>query len=191
MSQYLFKLIRSTAGGLALMSLTLSLSVPEALADGVGLFIGGAVQYGQLDQDFKLEDADDIKAVFDDKDVGFNLGVGWRFNKWLAVDAGYWDFGTFKSDALKTGDKIDLDTTSYTVGGIFSVPLWIFDVYARGGAAFWDADSSELDNDGTDPYYGIGGAFNFLGSTDFYLEWVRFDLDTDIDTFSLGVRFTF
>lgn len=175
------------------LSLALLLTVIPgvARAGSDGLFVAAAGQYGQLDKDYNIEDADDIKAVFDDNDVGFNVGIGWRFNKWLAVDAGYWDLGTFKSDELQSGGKIDLDTTTYTVGGIVSVPLWILDVYARGGAAFWDVDSSQLDNDGSDPYYGVGVALNFFSSIDFYLEAVRFDLDTDVDTVGLGVRITF
>ena len=93
--------------------------------------------------------------------------------------------------AFAGGGKIDLDTSTYTVGAIVSVPLWIVDVYARGGAAFWQADSNQVDNDGNDLYYGVGVALNIFSSIDLYLEGVRFDLDTNIDTVGLGVRITF
>ena len=171
--------------------LPLALTVQEARAGGNGLFISAAGQYGQMDKNYNIDDADDLKAVFDDNDVGLNAGIGWRFTKWLAVDAGYWDLGTFKSDELQGGGKIDLDTSTYTVGAIVSVPLWIVDVYARGGAAFWQADSNQVDNDGNDLYYGVGVALNIFSSIDLYLEGVRFDLDTNIDTVGLGVRITF
>jgi OOP family OmpA-OmpF porin len=65
------------------------------------------------------------------------------------------------------------------------------DFYARGGAAFWEYDGKYIDEDGSDPYYGLGAAFNVGSSLDLYLEWVRFDLETNIDTIGLGVRYTF
>ena len=42
-----------------------------------------------------------IEAFFDDNAVGYNAGAGYRFTKWLAVDAAYWDLGEFKSDKLE------------------------------------------------------------------------------------------
>ncbi len=169
--------------------------VGSASADK-GLFLSAAGNYAQIDDDYKIdfddiEDADDLKAVFDDSDIGFNVGAGWRFTNWLSVDAGYWDFGEFKSDSFGDSRRDSIETTAITVGGMVSVPLWIIDVYARGGAAFWDADAKYFDDDGTDPYYGVGGALNVFGSIDIYLEYVRFALENDIDTASLGIRFTF
>ncbi|MEM9254336.1 MAG: outer membrane beta-barrel protein [Pseudomonadota bacterium] len=179
-----------TLTALALIGSLIPLS---AFADE-GLFVSIGANYAQFDDDFDFEDVqdqEDLEALFDDSSVGVNVGAGWRFNNWLAIDAGYWDLGEFKSDRLPNGGKVDIDTTTFTVGGMVSVPLWILDVYAKGGAAFWDADSDELDDDGTDLYYGVGAALNIFSSIDLYLEIVRFDLQTDIDTGTLGVRFTF
>ena len=174
-----------------LLGFTALLMPGIASADGVGLMLGGGGTYGQIDDDFDLEDLDGVEAFFDDKSFGLNGNIGWRFNKWIAVDGGYWDLGEFKSDRDGSGRKAKLDFDALTLGGMVSVPLWILDIYARGGAAFWDADSRELSDDGTDPYYGIGAAVNIGGSLDIYLEIIRFDLETDIDTAGLGVRWTF
>jgi OmpA-OmpF porin, OOP family len=171
-----------------LISLTSLTLASGAQADGDGLLLEAGAYYTQLDDKFS---DNDTEAFFDDKSGGFNLGAGWRFNKWLSVDAGYWDLGSFKSDRLENGDKLSFDTTAYTLGGMVSVPLLIFDVYARGGVAVWDLDARRLEEDGTDPYYGVGLALNFLGSIDFYAEVVRFDLETNIDTVGMGVRLTF
>lgn len=166
-----------------------------AVADS-GLFLSAAGTYAEVDDDFRtddIEDFDDLKAAFDDNSVGFNAGVGWRFNNWLAVDAGYWDFGDFESDSFGDGRKAEIETTAITAGAIVSVPLWILDVYGRAGVAFWDtdADISAADDDGEDLYFGVGAALNVFSSIDLYLEVVRFDLQTDLDTASLGIRFTF
>ena len=187
----------------ALQKSALALSVSAAVltlpgvanADGTGLMLGGGGYYTQIDDKFDANDIDwndpdDIEVFFDDKSAGYNVAIGWRFYKWLAIDAGYWDLGEFKSDRLEN-DRAKIETTAVTAGGMVSVPLWLIDIYARGGAAFWDADSRNYDEDGTDPYYGLGASFNIGGSLDLYLEWVRFALDTDIDTVGLGARFTF
>jgi hypothetical protein len=159
-----------------------------ASADGEGLMLGGGVYATSIDDEF---DRDNIEDFFDDKSTGIQADIGWRFNKWIAVDAGYWDLGEFKSDRDGNGNKAKIDITTFTVGGIVSVPLWVLDIYARGGAAFWDADSRNYDDDGTDPFYGVGVALNIGGSLDIYLEVNRFDLETDVDMAGLGVRWTF
>ncbi len=164
-----------------------------AHADSTGLFIAGGVNYAQLDTriDDDIDFDDDIDALFDDKSVGYNLGAGYRFSKWLAVDAAYWDLGEFKSDKLDNGEKLGFDTSIWTVGGIVSAPLWILDIYGRAGAAMWDVDSRFIKEDGTDLYYGVGAALNVFSSIDLYLEYVRFDADEAIDTAGFGVRWTF
>lgn len=163
---------------------------PLASADGKGLMVGGGGYYSTVDGKIDTGDPDGGDVKFDDNSFAYNLAVGWRFTKWLAIDAGYWDLGDFDSDKIEEG-KLSLDGETWTVGGMLSVPLWIIDVYARGGVSWWEAKSRALDDDGTDPYYGIGGSFNIGGSLDFYAEWIRFDIGADIDTFGVGARFTF
>ncbi|MEM1110494.1 MAG: outer membrane beta-barrel protein [Pseudomonadota bacterium] len=180
---------------LALTILTASTLVAQtASADGTGWFVGGAVQWGQVDDSLDDDDidiGDDIEALFDDNAVGFNAGGGYRFNKWLAIDAAYWDLGEFASDRLDDGEKLNFDLTAISLGGIVSVPLWVLDVYGRIGAAYLEADGRFVDADSTEPYFGVGAALNVGGSLDFYLEYVRIEGDVAIDTAGLGVRFTF
>ena len=176
-----------------LLSGLLAIGANIAMADSTGFFIAGGGNYAELDASIEddIDFEDDLEAFFDDKAAGYNLGAGYRFNKWLAVDAAYWDLGEFKSDKLSSGQKIGFDTSVWTVGGIVSVPLWILDVYGRAGAAMWEVDSRFIDDDGTDLYYGAGVALNIFGSLDVYAEYVRFDADEAIDSLGLGLRFTF
>jgi hypothetical protein len=169
----------------------LTLGTSLALADGTGFFIAGGGNFAELDASFEDDLEDDLEAFFDDSATGYNIGAGYRFSKWLAVDVAYWDLGEFKSDTLDNGLKLKYDTSMWTAGGIVSVPLWILDVYGRAGAAMWDADSRYFDSDGTDLYYGAGVALNVFGSLDLYAEYVRFDTDEAIDSFGLGLRLTF
>ena len=168
----------------------LLLTAPFANADGKGFMVGAGGYFSTVDGKVDSGDPDRGDVKFDDNSFAYNLAVGWRFTKWLAIDAGYWDLGDYDSDKIDN-QKFSLDGETWSVGGMVSVPLWIVDVYARGGVSWWEATSRAVDDDGTDPYYGIGGSFNIGGSLDLYAEWIRFDIGADVDTFGIGARFTF
>lgn len=182
---------RNSATVVALVASLPLLASYQASADD-GLMIGAGAYYAQIDDGFRIDDIEDVFDIdFDDNSFSYNLQAGYRFNNWLSIDAAYWDLGEYKSDVFDDGSKTKFETEAWTIGGMLSVPLWIFDVYAKGGAAFWESDGRLVDEDGTDPYYGVGAALNIFRSLDLYAEWVRFDLETDLDTVGIGVRWTF
>jgi hypothetical protein len=165
--------------------------------DNHGFFVGAGGYWGLVNdsvdfEDFDLSEINDIDI--DDSSFAYNLNAGYRINSWLAVDGGYWNLGEYTSDRLPNGDKLKADASAWTLGGMVSIPLWILDIYARGGVAWWET-GKDGDDDGTDWYLGLGAAFNLGGSLDLYGEWVRFDLGGDvgtpIDLLGLGIRWTF
>lgn len=178
-------LAQKTKLGLAASILALSVAPTMANADGKGLMLGAGAYYGLVND----KTSDGFKI--DDSSGAYNFDIGWRFNKWIAVDAGYWGLGEYKADDNILGQEVKVDTSAWTVGAIGSIPIWIIDIYGRLGAAWWEADGGIDKNDGSDPYYGLGLAFNIGGSLDLYGEWTRFDLDSDLDLFGLGIRWTF
>jgi hypothetical protein len=182
--------VQTTTRQLAVLFAGLLLAAPFANADGKGFMVGAGGYFSTVDGKVDSGDPDRGDVKYDDNSFAYNLAVGWRFNKWLAIDAGYWDLGDYDSDKIDN-QKFSLDGETWSVGGMVSVPLWIVDVYARGGVSWWEATSRAVDDDGTDPYYGIGGSFNIGGSLDLYAEWIRFDIGADVDTFGVGARFTF
>jgi OOP family OmpA-OmpF porin len=174
---------------LGLAAGALALSIPTAaIADGTGLMLGAGAYWGSVSEN--VSDIGDIEI--DDNSGAYNLDIGWRFNKWIAVDAGYWGLGEYKADDNIFGQDAKVDSSAWTVGAIGSIPIWIIDIYGRLGAAWYENNVKGSDNDdGTNAYYGLGVAFNIGGSLDLYGEWTRFDIDTDLDLFGLGVRWTF
>lgn len=178
---------RKTVIALALSGAAL-MSSGVTLAEGDGWMLGGGLYYSDIDDKLNV-DHEDYK--FNTSSGTFNVGGGYRFNKWLAIDGGYWDFGNYKSDRDEQGDREKFDATAWTLGGMVSVPLWIMDFYAKAGVAFWEYDGRNIDADGNDPYFGLGAAFNIGSSFDIYGEWVRFDQDARIDALGIGVRWTF
>ena len=179
-------LAQKTKLGLAASALALTMPM-AAVADGTGLMLGGGAYWGSVN-----ENAGDFgEFKIDDSSGAYNLDIGWRFNKWIAVDGGYWGLGEYKSDSNILGEDIKVDSSAWTVGVIGSIPIWIIDIYGRLGAAWYENDSRITTDDGNSAYYGLGVAFNLGASLDLYGEWTRFDIDTDLDLFGLGVRWTF
>ncbi len=179
------------------MSAATAVNASEDRTDNHGFFIGAGGYWAAADGSINLDgfDISDIGDIdFDDNSFAYNLDAGYRINSWLAVDGGYWGLGEYTSDKLPNGEDFKVDTSAWTLGGIASVPLWILDVYARGGVAWWET-GNDGDDDGTDWYFGLGAAFNLGGSLDLYGEWVRFelggDVDSNIDLLGLGIRWTF
>jgi OmpA-OmpF porin, OOP family len=163
-----------------------------------GFMIGAGIYYGLVDDKVDTDsDFDFSDITIDDSSAAYNFMAGYRFNHWLAVDAGYWNLGEYSSDRFPvTGDKVTTEVSAWTLGGMVSVPLWIIDVYGRAGVAWWETDTKNgSGDDSTDYYYGLGAALNLGGSIDLYAEWVRFDLgsdvNTNIDRLGIGVRWTF
>lgn len=168
------------------------LSAPFAMADGQGLYLGGGIYYGVVSENVDI--TGDGKVKIKDNSTSFNLELGWRFNKWFSIDGGYTNLGSYK-DSDDTLGKAEVSADAWKLGAMGSLPIWIIDLYARGGAAWWndetkDALGKETDN-GRGWYYGLGLAFNLGESLDIFLEWQRYDFDFNTDTVGAGVRFTF
>ena len=164
-----------------------------ALADGKGWMIGAGAYYSDMNDwdDFDPDEIDIEDINFGGSSFSYNVQVGYRFNKWLSLDATYIDLGDYETDREFNGNRQAFDVDAFTFGGMVSVPLWILDLYAKGGVADWKFDGALVDEDGTDPYYGLGLAFNLGGSLDLYGEWVQYDFETQINNFGLGIRWTF
>lgn len=185
---------RLTHATTALLIGALCTALPVAShADGKGWMIGGGAYYGDLDDwdDFDFDNIEFEDLHFGGSSFAYNVQVGYRFNKWLSLDATYTDLGSYDTNLEVNGARREFDVDAFTFGGMLSVPLWILDLYARGGVADWKFDGPLVDDSGTDPYYGLGLAVNLGGSLDLYAEWVQFDFSSRLDTLGLGVRWTF
>jgi len=160
-------------------------------------------------------------------DSGTSVSVfgGYRFNRYLAVEAAYLDASDlgWDGDLLYVPDLLDiynvdvnLDVTATELSVVGILPFaGIWEVYLRGGLAFWQADGSQhltpsfggipvdrtLDDSGTGFLFGIGGGVTFLQNLHARLEYQVFDIDEDlfaaddldatIDTLSLDIQYRF
>lgn len=149
-----------------------------------------------------VDDAEEY-AIDDDSDVAFRVYGGFEFNKWLAFEIGYMDFGSYHGSAPSIEGPIEARVALDSWTASFRPQVMIgsdWFVQAQLGYHFWDADarlsggsiSAEFSEDGEDPFYGIGFGRNF--GTDWRLsaEWTRFESDdADIDFLNLALNYRF
>ena len=175
----------------------------------------------QDELDTSLVDAgfDLQSSSLDDSDTGFGATLGYRVNENFAAELSYVDLGdvTYQASneqANPANESVTLDTSA--AGPVFSL-LGIlpvaerWDVYARAGLALMDSegeatatvgDVTDRISDSTNRSNVVFGAgVNYDASDRFglQLEWDRyFDVgseeivgESDIDLFSLGLRYNF
>lgn len=155
----------------------------------------------------------------DDKDTGWRLFGGYRFNPNGAVELGYVDLGKAKIKDVRgtvTGIPVtasgDFKATGVDVsllgllpftkefGGMARIGLMHWDAKASASASALGFSTSASDSaTGTDLTYGLGLTYDFTNTVGGRLEWQRYkdvgDDNTtgkaDIDLLSLSVLFRF
>ena len=131
-----------------------------AAANEVGLYIGGYV--GQATKEVSRGPYDELNVViqqlaiftpveerisFDDTDTAFGITMGYRLNRFLALEAGYAKLGTVTYESRATGDypfdsgflntTIESQTSGFTATVLGVWPLtrdW--ELFARAGMLF-------------------------------------------------------
>lgn len=158
-----------------------------------GLAIGGGVGAASLNEDF---DGFDIDA----DSTAFRLTVGWQFNDYVSVEAGYHNFGRFEQtvDADGTPVEVSLKADGFTLGVTGSLPLGErFSLFGRAGAFFWDGDAdingvSQARPEDTNLFLGFGLSYQLTEKLDLTGDLTRYELDaSESNVLSVGFRYIF
>jgi OOP family OmpA-OmpF porin len=167
----------------------------------LGFYLGASVGSATLE----LEDSNS-SADFAGDDTAVKVAAGYRFLKWVAVEASYEDYGQPEDDVL--GVRLRGEFSAFSVCALGLLPLGNFDLFARGGIARWDGSLAAVDfgvdvsEDNTDPLFGLGAQYR-AGQLAIRLEYeallLGFDDDADderdgddwVDLVSIGVTWTF
>ena len=160
-----------------------ALSFGAQAAEPTGFYAGAGVGQSIVDEWFA-----------DDEDTGYQVFGGYQFTPYFGLEAAYTDFGDV--DATGGAGRLEADTLSLTAVG--TVPFTDrFSAYAKAGFHSWDAELSapgvgRVDDDGTDPTYGLGLQYRFNDTVALRGEYSRFEMeDADVDLAQVQVRFDF
>lgn len=136
--------------------------------------------------------------VVDDEQTGWQLGGGYAFNKYFALQANYHDLGKdhFATDCppplvciTQNIDRVDVDGYSFSAIGSWPVTTMI-DVYGRIGVLWWDTDFAEFpaDESGEDLIFGIGAGFALSPKWRLSLQYDASNFDVDSVGIALSYR---
>ncbi len=169
----------------AMALILVRLTVPFHAEAGEGFYAGASIGSANLDDDF---DGFEI----DDDTTAYRIVGGWWVNRYLALEAGYQNFGDFEQDF------IELSADGYTLGVQGSYPLANrVNVFARAGWFFWDGEAeinnvSQASPEDSNPYLGLGLSYDISNSFSVNGDWSRYELEsTESDVFSVGFQFRF
>jgi OOP family OmpA-OmpF porin len=214
------KKIAKTVGALGLVGCAV-LSIPYAAADDSFWYLGGNIGKSRTQFD-ETRIRDNLSAVgrtmtsFSDeeRDTAFKLFGGYQFNKYFAVEGGYFDLGKLSYTATTAPAGTlngNIQLNGLNIDAVGMLPLSEkFSAFGRVGVNYAQArdnfSSSGAIATPTDPNpsktaanykYGLGVQYNLTESLAMRVEAERYRIDDaignkgDVDMYSLGLVYRF
>lgn len=125
----------------------------------------------------------------DEKDKAHKFALGWQFNRHLAAEAAYTDLG--QADLSGPGFGAYLHASAYELSAVGTFPLHgIFSALGRLGIAYGKSKfGRDLSGEETSTAltFGAGLQLDFTKNVAVRLQWQRFDVEGDVDTFMFGL----
>lgn len=197
---------------------TLLVMLCPSIANAAGVYMGASLNQSKVDdyEDYVINSYDDgsiVAADFDETGTGGRLFIGNEVTPNFSFEFGYQTTGDAKTDAVSDGSGIyaagdvshTLNASGFDVSALGKLPLGTSgSVFLRLGMFVWKgeeeiADSTgsiTFDDDGNDPFYGLGGEFKInnqiglRGEYTFYKYEIQGD-DFDVSSLSLSVAYYF
>jgi hypothetical protein len=161
-----------------------------------GLYIGAG--FGDFSAEIdEIDDVDDAIADFDEDESASKYFVGWRFNRFLGVQADLYDLGDAETTLL--GQSISLKTEGYGASVVGTLPIAFIELFARAGIIFYDLElttarlSDRIDESDQDIVYSAGIGFTFVERFNLQLEYELFEINEldDADAWWLNASWRF
>lgn len=142
----------------------------------------------------------DLEFDFEGDDTGYKLFGGYRFFRYLAIEASVFDLGNIEDSVLGFTVQADLKgLDAYAVGVLPAGRVVQF--FGKAGYARWEFEAAIFDdverltrNDsGTDFTYGIGATFRLNRHLALRAEWEVFELESadNLSFASVGIEIGF
>tara|TARA_R110001583_G_scaffold63575_5_gene185989 strand:- start:353 stop:928 length:576 start_codon:yes stop_codon:yes gene_type:complete len=169
--------IVTLAGLISLASLS-AYSQADDLKNDVaenGVYVGANYGYLKVDGDDEFDDDNDVLQGL----------VGYRFNKYLALEGSYIDFGHYGNNLSRA------ETDGYTAGLKVTLPIADrVELYAKGGQLWYSTDydvvglSGNKDDEGV--FVGAGVGFKVTDRFLINAEYTWYDAEINLDNVTNG-----
>ena len=140
-----------------------------------GIYVGANYGYLKVDGDDEFDDDNDVLQGL----------VGYRFNKYLALEGSYIDFGHYGNNLSRA------ETDGYTAGLKVTLPITDrVELYAKGGQLWYSTDYDVVGLSGNEDDEGVfAGAGVGFKVTDRFLinaEYTWYDAEINLDNVTNG-----
>jgi OOP family OmpA-OmpF porin len=174
-------------------SLILAMSAGPALAQrdddraGVdnpqGFYLGGGVGdfSAAVDEINNIDDVDDVGIDFSDGDNALKVFGGWRFNRFMALQADFVDFGE-SSGFVSPSAQGTSDVQGIAPSIVGTLPLGPVELFGRVGMMFYEVDLNLsggriVDESGEDLVWSAGVGIDLFERLNLRLEYEEIDIE--------------
>jgi opacity protein-like surface antigen len=161
-----------------------------------GLYLGGG--FGDFSATIdNIDDVADAVSDFDTDESSSKYFVGYRFNRFLGIQADLYDLGD--SSTTLRGQPISSKTEAYGASVVGTLPIAFVELFARAGVVFYDLEvttpniNDRIDQSDNDLVYSAGVGFTLVHRVNLQLEYELFDISEfdDSDAWWLNVSWRF
>jgi OOP family OmpA-OmpF porin len=172
--------------------IALALAAPAGVAaQESGAYLGGA-----LGQTRFTEWCDPGTTTCDDRDSGWKLFGGYRFNRYFALEGTYIDWG--EVTARVGAANVAADQRSFGLAALGSLQLGPrFSVFGKLGLLSTEQETrrvspnpSNVQRDETEVHYGVGAAYSLTSNWSLRGEWENTE-KLKVQMLSIGVEYRF
>lgn len=184
----------------ALSAATVLLASQGVLAQA-GPYIGGALGQSQFKEWCDTGGVTTLRlANCEDTDTSWKILGGYRFNRYLAAEATYIDWGEVTATVVGGPQPVDVAATqrSYGLAAVGTLPLGArFELFGKLGFLQHEVETRRVrpnpnteERDETETHYGLGVKYAFTRNWAVRAEWENTD-NLKIDMLSIGVEYRF
>ncbi|WMB73574.1 porin family protein [Shewanella oncorhynchi] len=142
-----------------------------------GIYVGANYGYLKVDGDDDFDDNSDVMQGL----------VGYKFNKYLALEGSYINFGDYGNGLANA------ETDGYTAALKVMLPIADrVELYAKGGQLWYSTDYDVVgfsgNDDGEGVFAGAGVAFKVTDRFLINAEYTWYDADLNVDSIANGVK---
>ena len=158
-------------------------------AQNAGIYVSAAVGLSDAPDRSQLGE---LTGSTDNRDLSWNIGLGYRFNRNIALEPGYVDLGQLESDLTAPSGASDgsahasFAAAGATVALVGTFPMGRWEPYIKAGVLFSSTElkfsglgstpfAARLTKDNEDPLYGAGVRFNVTEPLQVYLDVTYLD----------------
>jgi OOP family OmpA-OmpF porin len=164
----------------------------QAMSQEKGAYLGGA--FGQTTFTIWCSSAPgSVITSCDDKDTGWKLFGGYRFNRYVAAEAVYMSWGKTSGSGTSSGVPFSVaaDTSSKGVAAVGTLPLGHgFSAFAKIGYLFTDQERRGRTFDDEEYFRGFGATYALSRNWAIRGEWEKAN-QLKAEFLSMGAEFRF